>query len=176
MRRGTVHAPSSNFCFQTVHSDWRYGHTPNRANIFETGITLPGHSEVCLAVVTPCWLELCTVLGAQMVPEVPAYYLRTEITQRYGFLTWSSRKIWLALCTRFSTAIMPPREPATLYSVTKVSTMRASTISCRYSGWGIEFSTVSTAKANFSSPGVICNVKIINMNARKPVRYRNLPL
>jgi len=103
---------------------------------------------------------------------IPSFCLNLQTKWWYKFLTWSSRKIWLALCTRFSTAMMPPREPATLYSVTKVSTIRASTISCRYSGWGMELSTVSTARANFSSPGVIWNVAIMCINIVKPVQNR----
>jgi hypothetical protein len=58
MRRGTVRAPTRIFCFQNAHSDWGYECTPNIANFCATGIMLPGHSEVCLASVTPWWLEL----------------------------------------------------------------------------------------------------------------------
>ena len=36
--------------------------TPNGVNVFERGITLPGCTELRLAVTTPCRLQLCTVL------------------------------------------------------------------------------------------------------------------
>jgi len=36
---------------------------PNRANVSETGITLPGRSEVSQAAATPCRQELCKMIG-----------------------------------------------------------------------------------------------------------------
>jgi len=40
------------FCLCNIHSDWRSECTPNRANVFETGITLPGRSDVSLPATT----------------------------------------------------------------------------------------------------------------------------
>jgi len=64
MRRATVHAPTSNFCFQTVHSDWSYECTPNTVNVFEKGITPPGRYVGSQAATTPCRLRLGSVLGS----------------------------------------------------------------------------------------------------------------
>jgi hypothetical protein len=52
-----------NIRYKNFHSDWNYACTPNRVNVFETGITLPGRSEVSLAATTPYRLQLCTELG-----------------------------------------------------------------------------------------------------------------
>jgi hypothetical protein len=37
--------------------------TPNKGNVFERGITLPGRTDGSLAAATPCRLQLRTVLG-----------------------------------------------------------------------------------------------------------------
>jgi hypothetical protein len=36
--------------------------TPIRVNVSETGITVPGHSEVNLQAAMPCHVQLCMVL------------------------------------------------------------------------------------------------------------------
>jgi hypothetical protein len=41
------------FCLENIHSDWHCECTPNTANVFETGITLPGRSRVSLPAATP---------------------------------------------------------------------------------------------------------------------------
>ena len=43
--------------FKNVHIDRNYKFAPNRVNVFETGITLPGRSEVSLAAATQCRLQ-----------------------------------------------------------------------------------------------------------------------
>jgi len=43
---------------KNVHRQLSYECTPNRENVLGTGITLPGRSEVTLAVTTPCRLQL----------------------------------------------------------------------------------------------------------------------
>jgi hypothetical protein len=52
----------SSIRFKNVRSDWSYECTPNTVNVFETGITLPGRSEVSQAATTPCRLQLRAVL------------------------------------------------------------------------------------------------------------------
>ena len=46
---------------KNVNTAWSYESTANTGNVFETGITLPGRSELSLAVTTPCRLQLCAV-------------------------------------------------------------------------------------------------------------------
>ena len=48
--------------FKNVHIACCYECPPNRVNVFERGITLPGRPEVSLAATTPCRLQLSTVL------------------------------------------------------------------------------------------------------------------
>jgi hypothetical protein len=38
--------------------------TPNRVNVFGTGMTLPGHADVSQAAAGPCRLQLDAVLGS----------------------------------------------------------------------------------------------------------------
>lgn len=70
--------------------------------------------------------------------------------------TWSCKNCSFAICTIRSTWIIPPMLGISM-SATRVSTMMASTSSCRYSGWGTWFSTDSTCTANLISPSVIYN-------------------
>ena len=64
VNRGTLHRhhPAFCVCFKNVHSDQNYKCTPSPVNVFERGITLPGHSEVSLAVNLLYQLQLCVVL------------------------------------------------------------------------------------------------------------------
>jgi len=39
---------------------------------FESGVTLPGRSEVSLAATTPCRLQLCTALGSELASYLGA--------------------------------------------------------------------------------------------------------
>jgi len=57
------HASSQRLCgiTRTVRGHGTYKCTPNTVNVFETGITLPGRSEVSLAATAPCRLQLCAV-------------------------------------------------------------------------------------------------------------------
>ena len=48
---------------------------PNRANVFETRITLPGRSVASLAATTPCRLQLCTVSGSSASKQAGHYYI-----------------------------------------------------------------------------------------------------
>ena len=57
---------TSHVYFKNVHSDWSYRFTPDKVNVSETVITLPGRSEVSLAATTPCRLQLCTVQCSQL--------------------------------------------------------------------------------------------------------------
>jgi hypothetical protein len=41
--------------------------TPNRVDVFGTGITLPGRAGVSQAAAGPCRLQLCPVLGSSGV-------------------------------------------------------------------------------------------------------------
>lgn len=43
------------------HSDRSYKYIPSRLGVFETGVMIPGCSEVSLALTMPCQLQLCTV-------------------------------------------------------------------------------------------------------------------
>lgn len=61
----------------------------------------------------------------------------------------------MAVCTIWSTWMMPPMLFISV-SESSVSTMIASTSSCRYSGCGTRLSTDSTWTANLISWGVIC--------------------
>jgi hypothetical protein len=38
---------------ENIYSDWRCESTPNRANVFEIGMTLPGRSKLCLPAARP---------------------------------------------------------------------------------------------------------------------------
>ena len=57
------HAPSQRLCgiTRTTHGDGTYICARNTVNVFETGTTLPGRSEVSLAATTPWRLQLCAV-------------------------------------------------------------------------------------------------------------------
>jgi hypothetical protein len=46
--------------------------TPNRVDVFGTGITLPGHADVSQAAAGPCRLQLYAVLGSSGV-KLPEY-------------------------------------------------------------------------------------------------------
>lgn len=46
---------------RNIDSELSYEYVPNRVNIFETGVTLPGHAEVSLAATVSCRLQLCIV-------------------------------------------------------------------------------------------------------------------
>ena len=48
--------------FKNVHIACCYECPPNRVNVFERGITLPGRVEESLAATTPCRLQLSAVL------------------------------------------------------------------------------------------------------------------
>ena len=50
--------------FQKVCSAWTRGCTANTVNVFEISVALPGRSELSLAAVTPCRLQLCAVSGS----------------------------------------------------------------------------------------------------------------
>ena len=56
-----------------MHGEGTYDCTPITVNVFETGITLRGRSEVSLAATTPCRLQLCAVwtAGIQYRPAKP---------------------------------------------------------------------------------------------------------
>jgi len=58
-----MHHKVLSVCSQNVHSDWNCECFPNRVNVFEIGIQLPGCSKVSLSVTLPCWLQLCNVRG-----------------------------------------------------------------------------------------------------------------
>jgi len=49
--------------FTKVDSDCSYDCTLNTVNVFDTGITLHGRSDLGLAAATPCRLQLCAVCG-----------------------------------------------------------------------------------------------------------------
>jgi LIM domain-binding protein 1 len=59
-----VHLKVFSVCFKNVHSNRSYECDPDTVNVFERGITLPGHCEVSLAATTPCRLELRTLFGS----------------------------------------------------------------------------------------------------------------
>ena len=48
---------------KNVHSDWIHECAARRANVFETGKTLPGRSVVSQAATTPHRLQLCTTIS-----------------------------------------------------------------------------------------------------------------
>jgi hypothetical protein len=50
-------------------------YTPIRVNVYETGITVPGHSEVSLAAAMPCHLQLCVVLRSSTSKLSCAHYI-----------------------------------------------------------------------------------------------------
>jgi hypothetical protein len=52
--------------FKNVHNDWSYDCTPNTADVFEEGITLPGVPVVSLSATMPCRQQLCTLLGSSV--------------------------------------------------------------------------------------------------------------
>lgn len=80
--------------------------------------------------------------------------------------TWSCKNSSFAIWTIRSMWMIPPMLVISI-SATRVSTMMASTSSCRYSGWGTWFSTDSTWTANLISPSVIyntCTHGLINLS------------
>ena len=48
---------------KNICSDWNCECAPNRVNVFERGLMLPGCFKVRLAVITLCWLKLCIARG-----------------------------------------------------------------------------------------------------------------
>ena len=58
-----LHHQTSSIHSRNIHSDklWLYS---QKVNVFDTGITLPGYSEVSLAATALCHLTLCTILGS----------------------------------------------------------------------------------------------------------------
>ena len=59
-----AHRKAFSVRLKNVRSDRSYECTRNRVNVFDTGITLPGRSDLSLAAATLCRLQLCTVLGS----------------------------------------------------------------------------------------------------------------
>jgi hypothetical protein len=58
-----LHHQTSSIHCKNIHSDklWLYS---QKVNVFDTGVTLPGYSEVSLAATALCHLKLRTVLGS----------------------------------------------------------------------------------------------------------------
>ena len=52
------------FYYKNAVSDFSYEWTPNRENVFGSGVTLPGSLEVSLAATTSCQLLLCMLSGS----------------------------------------------------------------------------------------------------------------
>jgi len=50
-------------CFKKSSQRLKFECAPNRINVFERGMTPPGHSEMSLVVTTRCWAQLCAVLA-----------------------------------------------------------------------------------------------------------------
>lgn len=71
-----------------------------------------------------------------------------------GHCTWSLRNRLLAMCRMRSTWMTPPML-STSTSATRPRTVKVSTSSCLYSGWGTWLRTDSTCTANLISPAVI---------------------
>jgi hypothetical protein len=54
-----------------LDASWNYScYTPNRVNVFERGLTLPGRSELSLVATTSQHLQLCTVSGTSLASYV----------------------------------------------------------------------------------------------------------
>lgn len=92
--------------------------------------------------------------GEDVNKNIPLTGSRANENSPLVLLTWSFRNMSLATWTIFSTWTIEPMLGMST-SASMVSTRMASTSSCRYSGWGTRFRTVSTWTENLISPGVI---------------------
>jgi hypothetical protein len=73
--------------FKNVHNDRNYKFAPKRGNIFETGITLPGRSEVSLAAATPCRLQQSYQVVWSLLQLPLTAFLMTVVD--VSILSWS---------------------------------------------------------------------------------------
>jgi hypothetical protein len=56
----------------------------HQQNVFETGITLPGRSDVSLEAATSCWQQLCAVLG-NLTGKLSVAYIGLLLVRSWPF-------------------------------------------------------------------------------------------
>ena len=79
------------FCYKNAVSDFSYEWTPNRVNVFGSGVTLLVPLEVSLAAMTPCRLLLCMLSGGSDSKISGHYYMYmcTVLIEVYSlYLGW----------------------------------------------------------------------------------------
>lgn len=80
-----AHCQACTIRYKNVHSDWSYGYTSNRVNVFERDKTLPDRYEVSLAVAKPRRLQVFTVLRELRAKVVLHWHSRNFVTCKITF-------------------------------------------------------------------------------------------
>ena len=94
-----MHHKVLSVCSQNVHSYRNCECSPNRINVFEIGVQLPGCSKVSQSVTLPCWLQLCSILRGLASKSYNQYHNSSSNHHLQNWLSIKWHETWY--CVQF---------------------------------------------------------------------------